>query len=161
MYKSRSDSSEPFTSSMYSLKMSFLKQFKRSGKALGEFPMNMAITYDFFKDKTQLDQAVQELVDSWITFADYKYGYHEVRTQANTISSRNGSLLINGHNVDLNNSVKSISSDYTYRQEEQKSFTALFNVQNKIFITFILMTLIAFGIFIIIGHRLYKRKYFK
>lgn len=161
MYKSRSDSSEPFTSSMYSLKMSFLKQFKRSGKALGEFPMNMAITYDFFKDKTQLDQAVQELVDSWITFADYKYGYHEVRTKANTISSRNGSLLINGHNVDLNNSVKSISSDYTYRQEEQKSFTALFNVQNKIFITFILMTLIAFGIFIIIGHRLYKRKYFK
>lgn len=161
MYKSRSESSVPFPSSMYSLKMSFLQQLERSSKILQEFPMDLAITYDFFEDETQLNQAVQALADSWITFADYKYANHEVRTQANTISSRNGNLLINGQHVDLNNAVKSISSDYTYRQEKEKSFTGLFNVQNKIFIIVILVTLLAFGIFLIIGHRLYKRKYFK
>lgn len=161
LYRSQSNTSRPFASSLYSMQMDFLRQFDQTGKAVQPLPMDTALTYDFFDNEKQLDQTVQDLSESWMTFADYKYGLHTVRTEANIISSHNGVLLINDKALNLNDAFKNISSDYLYKQEEQKSFTTFFNIQNKIFIVAIFITLLIFGLFFIVGYRKYKHKYFK
>lgn len=161
MYKAQTDTSQPFSSSIYSLQSDIWQHYEYAGKVIKPLPMDTAITLDFFEDESQLDAAVQELSNSWVTFADYKYEEHTVHTTKNMISSRNGTLVINGQPIILNEKMKGISKEYAYTPEEQKSFEKLFNVQNKIFIVVILFTLIAFGIFFIVGYRLYKRKYYK
>ncbi|WP_028543730.1 DUF2334 domain-containing protein [Paenibacillus taiwanensis] len=160
-YRSRSDTSKAFQSSLFSMSLSFMDQFDRSSKAIPPLPMDSVITFDFFKDQAQLDTAIQNLLDSWITFSDYKYESHEVKTPRNHIVSYKGAIAINGQRVDLGSAIKDISSDYTYKEEQQKSFEKLFNVQNKIFIIIIIITLMVFGGFFIVGYRLYKRKYYK
>ncbi|MCG7408254.1 hypothetical protein MH117_12550 [Paenibacillus sp. ACRRX] len=160
-YRSRADTSKAFQSSLFSMPLSFMDQFERSSRAIPSLPMDSVITYDFFKDREQLDNAIQSLLDSWITFADYKYESHAVRTPRNEIISYKGTIAINGQSVDLGSAIKDISSDYTYKEEQQKSFEKLFNVQNKVFIIIIIVTLMVFGGFFIVGYRLYKRKYYK
>ncbi|UHA73539.1 DUF2334 domain-containing protein [Paenibacillus sp. 481] len=161
MYKSRGDTSKSFPSSMYSLQPRFLQQFEHAGTAIQDFPMNTALTFDFVKDGKELHELIRTLSDSWIPFADYKQEAHTVSTPKSTVSSRNGLLFINDSRVNVNDGLKQISSDYAYKEETTKSFERLFNVQNKIFIVIILITMVAFGGFFIIGHRLYKRKYMK
>jgi uncharacterized protein YdaL len=161
MYKSQTDSSRPFVSSMYSLSLQELQQYKHTGRALQAFPMNTALTLKFHEQGAELDKSVQNLITSWVTFADYKYGAHKVQTDTNTIVSQEGSLLINGQHVDLSDAKKEISADFAYVQEEQKSFSKLFNFQNTVFIIIIVLTLLVFGFLFIIGYRLYRRKYYK
>lgn len=160
-YRSRINTSRPLDSALFSMQLTFLQQFKHAGKAIEPLPMDTVLTYDFVDNEAELDEIVQQLSDSWITFADYKYGSHRVQTEKNEIVSRAGQLAINGEPLVLNIEMKSISSDYTYKEVEEKSLEALFNVQNKIFVVLILITLAAFGMFLIIGYRMYKRKYFK
>jgi len=145
---------------MYSLQLDDLQQLRHTGKALQAFPMNTAITFDFSEQENELDQTVQNLIQSWITFDDYKSEPHQVQTGTNVIASLNGNLRINGSLVDLNDAVINISSEFTYTMETQKSFTKLFNVQNTIFSIIILLTLLVFGFLFIIGQRIYKRKYY-
>lgn len=160
-YRSKINTSRPLDSALYSMQLSFLQQFKHAGKAIAPLPMDMVLTYDFVDNEAELDEIVQQLSDSWITFSDYKYGAHRVQTEKNEIVSRDGKLAINGEPLVLNIEMKSISSDYTYKQEDEKSLEELFNIQNKIFVVLILITLVAFGLLLIIGYRMYKRKYFK
>ncbi|MCY9753087.1 hypothetical protein M5X00_02265 [Paenibacillus alvei] len=94
-------------------------------------------------------------------FSDYKQAPHTVRTPNSIIMSRGGSVTINGQGVNLDVVIKKVSSDFVYKEKEVKSFETLFNVQNKIFIVIIILTLIAFTGFLIVGKRLYKRKYYK
>lgn len=159
IYRSQSDSSQSFRSSLYSVPLAFLKQVDHSDKILSNLPMDSVINYNFPDNEAQLNQVVQELIDSWITFADYKYGTHNVLTQKNHMASYSGYLTVNGQRVDLNDAYKNIDSDYAYTVKEKQSFTKLFNIQNKIFIVLIVITLILFGGLFIIGYRLYLRKY--
>lgn len=159
IYRSQSNSSQSFRSSLYSVSLAFLKQLDHSDKILPDLPMDSVITYDFPGNEEQQNQVVQELIDSWITFSDYKYGNHNVITEKNSLSSNSGFLTVNGHRVDLNDAYNNIDSDYAYTVKEEQSFTKLFNIQNKIFIVLIVITLIMFGGLFIIGYRLYLRKY--
>ncbi|MDQ0088003.1 uncharacterized protein YdaL [Paenibacillus anaericanus] len=158
-HRSQTDSSKSFSSSVYTIQLDFLEQFEHTGKVIERFPMSTALVYNFFETEAELDQNVQAYIDSWITFDDYKSVPHNVQTQANTISTHNGMLEINGYSVDLNNAYRTVSPEYSYKPEPEKSFETLFSIQNKIFIVLILLTLFAFGIMFIIGYRLYKRKY--
>ena len=90
---------------------------------------------------------------------DYKNEEHSVRTVKNELTSHNGHLQINGQAIALNNTIAEIDSDHAYVQEVKKSFTTLFSVQNNIFIVLILVTLLIFMVFLIIGYRMYKRKF--
>ncbi|MGF7048870.1 uncharacterized protein YdaL [Paenibacillus sp. DS2015] len=159
IYRSRTDSSHAFMSSMYSMSLDFLQQFEHTDTIAHDLPMDSAITYDFSDDEAQLNEIIQALMGSWITFSDYKYGEHEIDTQANAISSDNGFLSLNGQNVDMNDAYRSVSSEYTYTVEQEQSFSTLFNIQNKIFIVLIVVTLLIFGYLFLIGYRLYLRKY--
>ncbi|SFF00371.1 Uncharacterized protein YdaL [Paenibacillus algorifonticola] len=161
MYRSQTNVSQPFASSLYSISPSFLAGFDREGKAWEPLPMNTALTYDFAENEVQLSADLASITESWMTFTDYKQNDHEVRTEAHVILSQGGHLTINGQALALNDAVRQVSSDYEYADKGTVSFSTLFNVQNKIFIIIIIVSLLIFGFLFMIGYRLYRRKYFK
>lgn len=94
-------------------------------------------------------------------FADYKQEEHQVVTDQNTISSLDGMISINGQPLSLDYTPETVDSDYRYTEEQQKSFTRLFNIQNQFFIVVIMISLLLFGGLLMIGYRLYRRKFLK
>ncbi|OPA79508.1 hypothetical protein BVG16_09430 [Paenibacillus selenitireducens] len=160
-YKSQQDESQRFSSSAFSMPLSFLEQFEHADKVIARLPMDVALTYDFDETEDQMNEHMQTLMDRWIHFDDYKIDDHEVKTVTNTVLSRNGLLYINDRSVDMNDAYRHINSEYDYLHEQKKSLATLFNIQNKILIALIIATLLVFGLLFIIGYRLYKDKYIK
>lgn len=161
MYKSKIDTSQSYSSSLFSVASDYMQPYEHTGKVIEPLPMDIAVTVPFVEDESELEELASRLISSWTIFSDYKHGSHSVVTKNNTITSENGLLLINGRSVTLNDAKKSISSEYAYGQEEQKSFENFFAVQNRFFIIIIVVTIMAFGVFLIVGYRMYRRKYFK
>lgn len=159
MYRAQTATSSVFTSSMYTMKAEEISKYNISTKMLDPLPMNTAFVYPFPVDRKALEATMDTLLSSWTTFADFKNEPHTVRTETNEMTSRSGHLQINGQAIFLNNNIVEIDSDHAYVQEVKKSFTTLFSVQNNIFIVLILTTLLIFIVFLIIGYRLYKRKF--
>ncbi len=158
-YHTQRNNSSVFQSAMYTINGKDLNTYMKSNKTLNSLPMDTAFIYPFPEDRQELEATLDTLLTSWTTFADYKNGEHIVRTEKNVLSSHRGHLQINGEPIALNNKVAEIDSDHIYVQEVKKSFTTLFSVQNNIFIVLILGTLLVFMVFLIIGYRLYKRKF--
>lgn len=155
------DTSKAFSSALYSMPVSDLHRMERYSGAMPAFPMDTAVTVDFTDNKQQLLAAVRTLIDSRIPFADYKSGRREVRTGAHHITSADGALTINGNRLQLDYAPSIVSGDYKYQEETRKSFTRMFQVQNRFFIVVIGAALIVFGVFLVAGRRLYKRKFMK
>jgi uncharacterized protein YdaL len=158
-YHTQRNNSSVFNSAMYTIKGKDLNKYLNSNKSLNSLPMNTAFVYPFPIDRQEMEETLDNLLSSWTTFADYKNEEHSVRTEKNELTSHSGHLQINGHPIALNNTIAEIDSDHTYVQEVKKSFTTLFSVQNNIFIVLILTTLLIFMVFLIIGYRMYKRKF--
>lgn len=158
-YHTQRNYSSVFQSAMYTMKGKDLNKYAKSTRSLQSLPMNTAFVYPFPTDRQQMEGILDTLLTSWTTFADYKSEEHSVRTVKNELTSRSGHLQINGHAIALNNTIAEVDSDHDYVQEVKKSFTTLFSVQNNIFIVLILVTLLIFMVFLIIGYRMYKRKF--
>jgi uncharacterized protein YdaL len=160
MHMEPTNSSKGFSSSLYSVPLQFLSGLSLNGKALPSFPLDTAITVDLPVDADGLQVMLQRLKGYWISFADYKLSDHRTATNKNTITSSQGTLVINGStlNIDYIPSVE-VDSNYQYAQEQVKSFTRLFSVQNQFFIVAIIVSLLFFGGLLIIGYRMYRRKY--
>lgn len=161
IHKAERISSEAFPSSLYSVDQPFLQRYLTDGRLIDPLPMDTAITYDFVQKEDELESLVDSLRNSWINFEDYKNGAHRVRTETNELRSERGSLVLNGVSLGTQASHVETSSDYVYKQHEEKSFEAWFTVQNKFFIIVIFITLFVFSGFLIIGYRMYKRKFYK
>jgi uncharacterized protein YdaL len=126
-----------------------------------ELPMDTVITVDMPKDKEELEALLKTLEQYWVSFADYKQERHQVVTDTHTITSSEGVISINGQPLSLNYTPEMVNSDYQYTEEQKKSFTTLFNIQNQFFIVAIMISLLLFGGLMIIGYRLYRKKYLK
>ncbi|MGO4543342.1 hypothetical protein AB4Z29_00900 [Paenibacillus sp. 2TAB23] len=161
MYKSRTNTSQPFASSVYRLQPEDLEAYEYKEKLMKPLPMDTAITFDFFDNEAELNEEVQKLIEGWTTFADYKAGEHTVKTTKNNIASRNGILQINGQSLSLVSERMSIDSDYIYEPEQAVSFEKWFAVQNKLFIGIILIAIAVFAVLFFLGSRMYRRKYYK
>jgi uncharacterized protein YdaL len=159
MYRAQTNTSSVFTSPVYTIQADELDKFTVGTKILKPFPMNTAIVYPFPEDRIALEAMLDKMISNWTTFADYKNEFHQVRTGKNEMSSRSGHLQINGKAIILNNNFQEIDSEHTYVEETKASLTTLFSVQNKIFIILILSTLLVFMAFLIIGYRMYRRKF--
>ncbi|SDC17437.1 Uncharacterized protein YdaL [Paenibacillus sp. UNCCL117] len=159
MHRERTDTSQPFASSLYTLSLEDLQSFRVNGKVPEPLPMDTALLLELPGSEKQMEETVQALRSDWRAFADYKTDAHTVRTAANEIRSRGGLLQVNGRTLALGSAAASIEEQHTYIQEGPKSFASLFTVQNNIFIVLIALTLLIFGGFLILGYRLYKRKY--
>ncbi|WP_168119372.1 DUF2334 domain-containing protein [Paenibacillus sp. HB172176] len=154
----QSESVQSFISSPYSINMDEFQDYLESKKKFIDLPFNVAFTYSFPETQYELDEITQSLADSWIHFSDYKTDRHSVQTNLHHMTSAGGHLFIDNHSVDLN-STSDTTSPHIYIQENEKSLSALFSLQNRIFSVIIILILIIFVFLLIIGHRLYKRKF--
>ncbi|WNR42323.1 DUF2334 domain-containing protein [Paenibacillus roseipurpureus] len=144
---------------IYPVKADVLSAVVKSGTPLQTLPMNTALMYKLPKDQAELETLMTNMTSLWTTFADYKNTSHTVRTEANEITSKNGHLLINGDPVQLNAAMLDMDSEHAYVPKQKASLSSLFVVQSHILIALIGTALFIFIIFLIIGHRMYKRKY--
>jgi len=161
IHKVERNRSEAFTSSLYSVDRAYLQRYLADDRPIDPLPMDTALTYNFVQNEAELDSLLDSLRNSWIIFEDYKKCSHKVTTELNELSSERGSLVLNGVSLGIQASHVETSSQYEYKQQEQKSFETWFTVQNKFFIIVIFITLFVFSGFLIIGYRMYKRKYYK
>lgn len=160
-YRARTDTCKAFASSHYSMPFSYLQQFAYKNGEVQTLPMNTAVTSDFRDDPKQLDALVQQAIDSGLAFADYRDYAHQVRTDTTTAQSQDGSLLLNGSPLNPEAVLGLIGGDFAGGPEKTQSFTRLLSAQNKIFILLIVFANVAFIGFLMIGSRLYRRKYLK
>ncbi|UQZ34029.1 hypothetical protein C2I18_11105 [Paenibacillus sp. PK3_47] len=160
-YMEQLPTSEAFRSSLYSMTPESLQELSGTGIAAPELPLNVAVTLNLPEDEDGLAAMLQSLKASWITFDDYRQEAHTVLTDDNTVTARDGVIMINGEAVNTDYVPKAVSSDYQYQEEQVRSFTRLFSVQNRFFIVVIIIALLFFGGLLLIGRRLYRRKYFK
>ncbi|OBZ08419.1 hypothetical protein A8L34_24240 [Bacillus sp. FJAT-27264] len=161
-YMEQTNTSKAFTSSLYSVPLDdLMQQYKTGSRGLTDLPMNTAIVADFPEDEAGVEKLLQKLEQSWIPFADYKQEAHRVATDTHIITSSQGVISINGQELNIDYSPKAVSTDFEYEHEQVKSFTRLFSVQNQFFIVAIIVSLVFFGGLLVIGYRMYRRKYMK
>ncbi|GAA3401739.1 DUF2334 domain-containing protein [Paenibacillus hodogayensis] len=159
VYRTPTDRSKTFASLLYSLEAGKLQAYGEAARNTEPLPMDAALVFDFPRDEKQFRDTLAMLQNDWRTFADYKNSDHSVRTDRHEIESAHGLLQIDGKTLLLNKVYEDVDSAHTYIQEGPRSLDALFTVQNRVFIILILSTLIIFSGFLLIGYRLYKRKY--
>ncbi|WP_068615320.1 hypothetical protein [Paenibacillus tuaregi] len=161
IYKAKRNRSTAFASSLYSLDSAFFQRYLTDDRHIASLPMDTAVTFDFVQKESELEGLIEGLKKSWIAFEDYKSEAHHVKTKINELGSDRGSLVLNGVSLGIQASHVETSSKYVYKQQGKKSFETWFTVQNQIFIVIIFITLFVFGGFLIIGYRMYKRKFYK
>ncbi|ANS76626.1 hypothetical protein AWM70_20275 [Paenibacillus yonginensis] len=149
-----------FRSALFSVTMEDLRQ-SYGDSPVQELPVNTAVTYDFPDRADGLTALLEELKASWVTLADYKDLDHEVKTQSHVAQSRKGAVILNGETLNPNYSGSKVSRDYEYVQHAKTSFRKLFQVQNTFFMVIIAFSLIVFGGLLLVGRRLYRRKFLK
>ncbi|MFP4976450.1 hypothetical protein ACE6ED_13685 [Paenibacillus sp. CN-4] len=155
------DVSAVFRSSLYSITPDELDELPGGGDRLLEFPMDTAVTLDFVQDESQLDAVLERIHSYWLDYADYKQSAHEVRAGGRTAGSSAGLLYLDGEPQNPGYVSKVPDTDFAYEAEVQKSFAHLFKAQNQFFIIVIAVSLVVFGGLMIIGYRLYRKKYLK
>ncbi|MCM3629677.1 hypothetical protein M3194_20260 [Paenibacillus glycanilyticus] len=158
----QSEAVQPFASSPYSLPAEMLLQISRGNKIWPAFPVNLAVTLDWFESEAAQDDAVQSMAGSWLPFADFKSGVHRLGSNAHKSESLDGALLLDGKPADLQDLANPAEDELTVKQPvQEESFHLLFSVQSRILIVLIITTLMLFVVFLTIGYRLYKKKYYK
>lgn len=154
--------STPFTSSLYSVNFTDVKEWQSETATAAEpLPMDTAFVFPFPRETKEIEGVVQLLKEEWILFGDYKQIEHVVQSERNKVWTRNGNVYVNGVAISLNPGEMEISSAYEYIVQEEKSFERLFTFQNKVLVGLSLFSLTIFGCFLLIGHRIYKKKYEK
>lgn len=153
--------SKAFASSLYSITPEALQQLRGTGRDLPAFPLKVAVTVNLPESADGLESMLESLNASWITFNDYRQEDHTIITDTNTVAASDGVIRINGEAVNTDYVPKTVSGDYQYQEEQFQSFTRLFSVQNQFFIVVIIIALLFFGALLLIGRRLYRKKYLK
>ncbi|MCR2807818.1 hypothetical protein [Paenibacillus soyae] len=159
-YLEQAELNTTFPESMLCVRWDELEPYWKD-RSSATLPVDVAMYADFFTDAAGMESALRRWKSDWIVFADFKKGRHLTRTEAYSLESSQGTLAINGSPIGLNDAVRAVSADYAYREEERKSLERLFTVQNYVYVTVICFSLIVFGVFLLIGVRLYRRKFMK
>lgn len=124
-------------------------------------PLSVAVTFDFPADSKEADKVMDELHNTWITYADYKTGSHQTVTTSHVLESDGGILKIDGQEINLNVTMADVSTDYAYKEKEKESLKWLFTVQNNFYLVVIGIALLLFSGLFAAGARLYRRKFRK
>ncbi|WP_379138933.1 hypothetical protein [Paenibacillus sp. sgz500958] len=156
-----SNTSALFESSLYSLPEDRVQEMQGEDKVMPAYPLNTAITVKFPDNQAGMEEVLHRLEGYWISFADYKQGYHETVSGDNRITSSNGVITINGQALTIQHAPGTVDDSYQYTAESPQSFARLFSVQNRFFIAVILLSLLLFGGLFSVGYRLHRKKYLK
>ncbi|MEK4251499.1 hypothetical protein [Paenibacillus sp. FSL W7-1287] len=155
------DTLSAYSSSLYSINVDEWQTYARSQQVISTMPFNIALTLDMQEELDVLEQQLTWLTKSWTAYSDYKAGNHRVITDKDEIVAKQGRLRINGEAAVLQEAYDSISSEYVYIEKQEESLKQLFTVQNRIFIVLIAVVLVIFFVFIMIGYRMYRKKYMR
>ncbi len=158
-YMEETNVSKSFASSLYSMTWEELTGLPHTGKALPQLPLDTAVTLELPEAEEELDAMLQSLQGSWMNFADYRQGNHSVNTDNHTVVSSGGVISINGQTLNVAYSPQAVDGNYQYQEEQKVSFAKLFSVQSAFFIVVIIFALLLFGALLLIGRRLYRKKY--
>ncbi|WP_150269988.1 hypothetical protein [Paenibacillus tepidiphilus] len=160
-YMEQTNVSRAFASSVYTMNLEELSALPHAGKARPQLPLDTAVTLELPQTEAELEAMLQRLQESWIDFADFRQGIHRVETENNTISSSGGVITLNGAALNVGYSPQAIDGNYQYQEDQKVSFARLFSVQSTFFIVVIIAALLLFGGLLLIGRRLYLKKYLK
>lgn len=147
-----------FDSSLYSISLDKWKGYASPSQLISDLPLNIVLTLDI-DELEGIDDQLRWLSGAWYQFHDFKSSAHRVTTEKNVITSSQGILQINDAVVAMHRNYTDITSDYTYVEEQDASFETFFTFQNKIFIILIIIILIIFMFLLLIGYRMYRKKY--
>lgn len=113
---------------------------KSAARNFGSLPVDTMIAYSLFETDAALEQAVEALNAAWLTLSSYKVRFSE----EDTVFTE-----------------KEIDADYIFRKAEATSFKRFFTGANQILLIIVSVCAGAFALLLIIGHRLYRRKFYK
>jgi len=153
------DTITAYSSSVYSIDVERWQQYASREKVIQSMPLDIALTINMLDDPALLEQQLAWLAESWTVYSDYKASNHRVVTDNDEITAEQGQLKVNGQTVVLQEAYASISSEHVYIEEQEASLEQLFTIQNKIFIVLIVIVLVIFSVLILIGYRMYRKKY--
>lgn len=123
------------------------------------YPLDIAITYPFFKNEKALNTAINQLDEENIN--DARLQRHTVKTAQDTLESTDGALYINDQPVTLDGELKYLKTTKTQTTKQSGSLEGFFGYQNTFFTIVIILSLGIIGVLFIFGYRLYMKKYMK
>ncbi|GLX70385.1 hypothetical protein [Paenibacillus glycanilyticus] len=154
------DAVQPFPSSPYSMLGEDLLQVSHENKIWPVFPLDVVVTFNWFESEDKQEETVQKLVSSWLPFADFKSGSHNLASSLHKAESLHGALLLDGQPADLQEQAVSAEDAVPVPPAQAEGIDRLFSVQSRVLIVIIVTTLMLFAVFLVIGYRMYKRKYY-
>lgn len=163
IYLQRSDTSSVFASSLYSIRLEDMLKLDLTARRRAPFPMDTAITIEFDGDKERLDAFIRTLIDSRLPFADYRDIEHEVRNGEHVVSSARGDVFIDGALLlpvdDTTSAGANIAGTASGSLDEAGRPFWTVNAPRLIVFVAFLASLIILSAFLVVGRRLYKRKF--
>ena len=153
------DTLQAFASSIYTMDLDNWQQYAKRDQIIENMPINIALMIDTQEYSEDMNELLQWLAKSWILFADYKTFPHTVTTDATNITAHQGLLTINEQMLKLKDTYEEIEPVSTDLVQTEASLQGFFSIQNKIFIVIIIFVLIFFSILLVIGYRMYRKKY--
>lgn len=125
--------------SPFLLKRDMLDKIESSEKTFGLFPMDTMIELSLPETKQELTAAVKKLNQNWLSIGDYKRIFTNENFQYNEIQ---------------------IDEQYLYLETRETSFLSFFTLGNRLLIFVVSGSLLLFIIILLIGFRLYRKKFY-
>lgn len=130
----------PMTYSPFAVSIDELEKMFSGTKDFGTFGVDTMVPFTLTDDKAAREELLRRINDKWLSIEDYRLRY---TTERYLYQARE------------------ISEDYEYIKEEERTLAGLFAAGNEVFMVIVMICLVIFGVLMIIGFRLYRRKFFK
>lgn len=123
-------------------KLNFTKEaFKLENVILFDYPQNTnVIVYQLPSTPAEIDTIVTKLNEKWIVINDYKREFTDIDFYYNEIT---------------------YDKKHIYNQQEEGQFQNFFSMTDRFLVLAVSISIFLFVILILIGHRLYKKKFYK
>ncbi|WMC93728.1 glycan biosynthesis hexose transferase WsfD [Kineothrix sp. MB12-C1] len=124
----------------YQFSMKELEQITSENKYFGELPFDtmFGVTADLTEE--EFDLCLDKLNQKWLSFTDLQKEYSDVRD-----------LYFE----------KEIPEDFVYREKEEVAFELFFNASDRFLLVVVGASVLVLGIFLMIGRKWYRRKFFR
>lgn len=109
-------------------------------KNLLELPLDAMIALPLPQDQKELDEYIVLLNAQWLSIADYKRKFTDENYQYKEVA---------------------VDDQYDYIQEEEKNMESFFSAGNMVLVFAVGAGLAVFAVLLVVGYRLYKKKFFR
>jgi uncharacterized protein YdaL len=129
-----------FDEKPFSLKYNDIKALNSNNRKFGLFKVDTMLTYNLPETEEELNQDIKQINSMWLTISDYKRNFTDKSYAFNE---------------------EAYDEAYSFTKKETNKFDDFFNLSNYILLGFVGTSVIVFTGFIIIGNKLYKRKFMR